>query len=158
MPYTFAPLTEAEARDIVSWRYEPPYDIYNGHPDLLEDSVAWLLTPAFQYHAIHDENMDLIGFCCFGEDATVPGGLYPPDALDIGIGLRPELTGQGLGVPVLTAILAHALRTYEPTAFRATIATFNLRSQAVFRHLWFVPEMTFVSERGREFVIVRRPA
>ena len=100
----------------------------------------------------------MIGFCCFGEDATVPGGTYAPDALDIGLGIRPDLTSQGLGNGILSAILDFATRTYEPPAFRATIATFNIRSQRLFRRHHFAQESQFTANSGREFVIVRRPA
>jgi hypothetical protein len=39
-----------------------------------------------------------IGFCCFGPDAQLRGGDYHEPALDVGLGLRPDLVGKGLEV------------------------------------------------------------
>ena len=55
--------------------------------------------------------------CSFGIDAQVPGGDYSAQALDVGLGLRPDHTGQGLGVTFLGAILAFAQERYSPTNF-----------------------------------------
>ena len=150
-------MTASDAAEMISWQYAAPYDIYNGNPEETEETTAWLLTPRYQYHAIKTSNNEMIGFCCFGEDATVPGGHYTPDALDIGLGIRPDLTSRGLGPGILQAILDFAIKTYEPSAFRATIATFNIRSQRLFRRFHFVQEGQFTASSGREFVIVRRP-
>ncbi len=81
------------------------------------------------------------GFVCFGKEAQISGardsGLYAHDALDIGLGLRPDLTGQGLGGAFLAACLGHAVRTRDPGALRLAVADFNTRAIAVYRHAGF---------------------
>ena len=53
--------------------------------------------PTNRYHGVTGEDhSQLIGFCCFGPDARVTGFAYDEDSLDIGAGLRPDLTGRGL--------------------------------------------------------------
>src|SRR5262245_13252455 len=106
MGYSFQRMTERAARDISTWRYPDQDAFYNPDEASLEGYIASLLDPHYAYYAIYEEAM-LVGFCCFGEDAQVPGGDYcPPDTLDIGLGLRPEWTGQGRGTAFLAAILA----------------------------------------------------
>jgi hypothetical protein len=45
------------AREILAWRYQPPYDIYNANPDETDAFVQALLDPANAYHAITDEGV-----------------------------------------------------------------------------------------------------
>ena len=127
----------------------------------MDAAVAEFLTPEFAYHAVRDTDGDLVGFCCFGPDARVTGGSYFSPALDVGIGLRPDRTGQGIGGSVLAEVLAFAKERYAPPAFRATIATWNQRSLRTFEKAGFRIERTFRSEGhrgGSEWVQVVREA
>lgn len=159
--YTITPMTEGDAREVLAWRYEPPYDIYNVASEDTDQAVAEFLTPEFAYHSIRDADGDLIGFCCYGPDARVTGGSYFTPALDVGIGLRPDRTGQGIGGSVLAEVLSFATERYAPPAFRATIATWNQRSLRTFEKAGFRIERTFRSEGhrgGSEWVQVVREA
>jgi ribosomal-protein-alanine N-acetyltransferase len=59
-----------------------------------------LVDPEVGYHAVMAVDR-LIGFRSFGPDGQVPGREYDDCALDTGGGLRPDLTGQGLGRMVI---------------------------------------------------------
>jgi RimJ/RimL family protein N-acetyltransferase len=149
-------INELTARQVLTWRYTDQYALYNPSEETLEEDLAALLNPQYNYYVVHDGET-LIGYCCFGEDAQVPGGDYSlPDALDIGLGLRPDLTGQGRGADFLAAILKFAQQEYRPRYFRATIAAFNLRSQRVFAKTGFRPVQTFMNESARplQFVVM----
>ncbi len=98
MPLTFQPMDEAGTRAILKWRYDAPYDIYNIDPDNVEKEMQVFLDPQNAYHTVTDEHSDLVAYCCFGPDGQVPGGDYSAAALDIGLGVRPDLTGQGRGL------------------------------------------------------------
>jgi hypothetical protein len=56
-----------------------------------------------EYYAVFDEREGIVGYFCLGEEARVPSGyrqgVYVGSAsvMDIGIGMRPDLTGKGLG-------------------------------------------------------------
>lgn len=146
-------MTAAHAADIVTWRYAAPYDCY----DMTGADPAFLADPASGYFALTDEGT-LIGFRSFGADGQVPGGAYDTSALDTGGGLRPELTGRGLGREAIAAGLDFGRRQFAPPAFRVTIATFNARARRVVVTLGFRNIGRFqASADGRSYEMLIRP-
>lgn len=159
MTYIFTAMTEDHARAMLRWQYPPPYDLYNAafaEADLAEE-VAYLVQPDNAYFAIVNAGGTLIGHCCFGAEARVKGGDYAQDALDVGIGLRPDLTGQGNGATIAAAVLDFAAQQFNPTRYRATVAQFNMRAQRVCAAVGFQPQATFTRDDGRVFVVLVRP-
>jgi len=149
MDYIFRPPTEADARAILGWRYRGIYAAYNANPSRLAAGLASLLDPANRYFAIFAPDGTLSGFCCFGAEARVPGGEYTePPALDVGLGMRPDLTDGGRGLKFFRAILAAGECRYDPPRFRLTVATFNERAQRVYERAGFCSCVTF--RRGGE--------
>ena len=149
--FSFRELTRDDAHTIAGWRYEPPYSLYDAKdPDDL-------LRPEFEYYAAVAEDGELVGFCCFGEDARVSGLDEEPGVLDVGGGLRPDLTGIGLGGPFLREVCKFGARLHEPVRLRVTIAEFNRRAQLVAAALGFEREGVHENEE-REYVLLARPA
>lgn len=156
-PYTFRPMDAAAAHQIATWRYPAPYELYSHDPDEIDETVRWLLTPDYHYYSVWDEGGDLIGFRCFGEDAQVPGGDYSADALDMGGGLRPDLTGRGLGASVMEAAFEFARRRFTPAAFRATVAAFNARALRVCERVGYRQVHRFEHPAtGQPFIVLLR--
>jgi len=167
MQYRFAPMTLEQARDVVTWRYDPPYDLYNiDGGDDSEDVPRELLDRDNPYYAATDEHGNLAGFFCFKSAARTLAGLLAgayrdPDALDIGLGLRPALAGRGRGLDFMNAGLAFAQETFAPASFRLSVATFNRRAIAVYERAGFRPAAAFTHTSGRgvyEFMTMVRPA
>jgi len=160
--FTLKPITRDDARAISRWRYSGPYSVYNGNPN----SVEALLEPRFLYHSVCDERGDLAGYFCFGEDARVSAGrrlgLYEREpALDLGLWMRPDLTGQGLGEEFVQAGLRFAREESSPKAFRLTVATFNRRAIRVYEKAGFETVETFgavTPDGGREWLLMKRSA
>jgi RimJ/RimL family protein N-acetyltransferase len=156
MEFSIHRLHEVDAWEITSWAYDPSYAQY----DLSPDSLSSLLAPQNRYHAVVDERGVLVGYCCFGPEARVPGGDYAvgePEVLDIGVGLRPDMTGQGHGREFIAAILAFAIEAYSPAIFRVTIAGFNHRSRRAFEVTGFEVSHHFErSTDGMKFVQLER--
>ena len=146
------PMTQAYAADIVTWRYPPPY----GCHDMTSADPAFITDPASGFFALVD-GAQLIGFRSFGSDGQVPGGVYDQSALDTGGGLRPELTGKGLGREAIQTGLAFGRDRFSPPAFRVTIATFNVRAQRVVEALGFQQISSFraTSDEQSYEVLVR---
>jgi len=150
-------MDEINARAILYWRYEAPYDLYNSDSDNVEKDVQVFLDPRNAYYTISDKQGDLVAYCCFGPDAQVRGGEYNAAALDVGLGMRPDLTGQGRGLTCVNAVLDFARRTFTPTAFRITVAEFNERALRVWEKAGFQPGQTFQRSRdGMTFVVLVR--
>lgn len=148
-----APLTFEHAEDIATWRYDAPYDMY----DMAGAAPADLLDPAAGLHAVLADDR-LIGFRSYGPDGQVPGWDYDDSALDTGGGLRPSLTGQGLGRVVIAAGLEFGRATFAPVAFRVTVASFNERARRTVESLGFRRVDSFRAARdGREFDVLVRP-
>jgi [ribosomal protein S18]-alanine N-acetyltransferase len=155
MKFQIRPLKKSEAEAMLSWRYEPPYDMYNIISVNEEEDVRFFTNPQNNYYAMLDVSSDFVGFCCYGVDARVPGGDYSLEALDIGMGMRPNLTGQGRGSEFARAALDHALKIYHPDFCRVTIAGINQRARRVWENLGFKMVQTFQkSNSGMEFVIM----
>ena len=160
MRLTLTPITRADAQAVSRWRYDGPYSVYNGSPD----AVPSLLEPRYLYHSVRDELGELVGYFCFGEDARVSAGrtsgLYDrEDALDVGLGMRPDLTGRGLGEEFVRAGLQFAEGNYSPPAFRLTVATFNQRAISVYEQAGFKRVETFGAIRlngEREWLLMKR--
>ena len=156
----FRTIQKADVAEILTWKYEPPYDIYNiGYEGFSnEEEMAYFLDPLYAFHAIDErERGELIGYCSFGRDGQVPGGHYEQTALDIGLGIRPDLTGKGLGAGMVTAVVAFARKKYEPAQLRVTIADFNERAKRVWGKNGFRPVKSFYSENnGLPFTIFTR--
>lgn len=150
--FQFRPIDASAAAAIAGWQYPPPYEWYNGNSTLEE--VAWLLDPANSYFAVYQDDA-LIAFRCFGRDGQVEGGDYTAAALDIGGGLRPDLTGRGLGATLLEAGLSFGRQLFAPPAFRVTVAAENERALIVCRRAGFEAAQRFRrAGDGREFVVL----
>jgi ribosomal-protein-alanine N-acetyltransferase len=160
--FTLKQITSSDAVAISRWRYEEPYSIYNGDPA----SVDALLHPRFSYRSVYDERGDLTGYFCFGEDAQVAAGkrlgVYEVEpALDVGLGMRPDLTGRGLGAEFLRAGLWFARKAYSPEAFRLTVDVFNHRAIRVYERAGFETVETFGAPTlgaERQWLLMRREA
>jgi [ribosomal protein S18]-alanine N-acetyltransferase len=160
--FTLTRITRADARAISRWRYDGPYSVYNGSPA----SVDPLLNPRYLYHSVRDEQGDLAGYFCFGEDARVSAGrrlgIYDREpALDVGLGMRPDLTGRSLGEGFVASGLRFANETYSPQTFRLTVATFNRRAIRVYEKVGFEPVETFgarAQDGESEWLLMRRKA
>lgn len=147
-------MTAAYAAEIVTWRYPPPYDCY----DMNVADPGFLASPESGFFALTGET-GLIGFRSFGADGQVPGGVYDDSALDTGGGLRPDLTGRGMGREAIQTGLDFGRREFAPAAFRVTVATFNIRALRVVTALGFRAIGSFrASTDGRSYEMLIRPA
>ena len=112
--YLFRPTNEEDAREIAAWRYEAPYDFYDMTND--PEGLEKLLGPPERrrgYYAVLSGG-ELVGFFCYSLGGQSPGFDYPGDGcIDIGLGLRPDLTGKGLGLKFVRAGLRFGRRPFS---------------------------------------------
>jgi RimJ/RimL family protein N-acetyltransferase len=100
----------------------------------------------------------LIGYCCFGEPARVPGAIAESGTLDIGYGLAPDRVARGDGSRFLAAIVDFASERWEHRRFRVYVLEWNKRSHKVAARNGFVDGPTINSEEGRFLVMCRERA
>ena len=165
MQFMFSLLNEADARAIQAWRYTGEYAIYNMDPDD-PDERAELLDRRSPYYAAHDASGALVGFFLFGtsaelDDRNAPGIVGEDNTITVGLGLRPDLTGKGLGLAFVNAGLAFGNAQFAPAAFRLFVMIFNERATRVYERAGFrrVGLVMQRSLRGdRAFLEMYRPA
>ncbi len=141
MSFTFTLMSKADVQSIQTWHYEEPYAVYNTTADLEEEALE-MLDRKSPHYAVRDETGELVGFFCFGTAAQPWShdnpGLYGEDRiLDIGLGMRPDLTGKGLGLTFVRTGLAFAREQFAPAAFRLFVLTFNKRAIRVYKRAGF---------------------
>lgn len=140
-----------EANKISKWIYQEPYSIYSN--DGSDDCVRELLDGNYFYAT--DEENNLLGYYCFNESAQVPAGkqfgVYDDkDFIDIGLGIRPDLCGQGYGFDFLMDGLEFVRNELNAKWFRLTVATFNKRAIKLYERIGFKKANSFkrISEVG----------
>ena len=128
--YVFRPMNDEEAREISGWSYDPPYDFYDATSD--PGDLAELLDRKRRqegaYYAAFDERGALVGFFQFEKKGRI---------VEVGLGLRPDLTGRKLGLRFMLAGLEFARRHFSPTGFQLSVATFNERAILVYERAGF---------------------
>ncbi|WP_125605877.1 GNAT family N-acetyltransferase [Lapidilactobacillus bayanensis] len=136
MQLTISQLTQANALEIADdWHYQGQYAFYNMSED--PEDYDELTTPELrqdQYFQVLNSQQKLIGFFCLMDIET------SIDTYEIGLGLRPDLTGQGNGQEFLTAILQFVLRTKKPQKLILDVAEFNTRAQKLYANNGFTIE------------------
>ncbi|MGG0178501.1 GNAT family N-acetyltransferase [Gottfriedia acidiceleris] len=144
-------MTESYAKEILKWSYAPPYDFYNN--ELSQEGLDELVNS--QYSVVIDQNENLIGFYCIGLSAQVPKGnefgVYEKRMVDIGLGLRPDLTGKGFGSEFFKFILERIHETTNLFTFRLSVAKFNKRAIRLYENFGFKEENKFCTEHA-EFI------
>ena len=155
---TIRAASEADVRDFAKWRYEAPFEVYS-ITDPVDEAVEYFLRPTTRCHVIESGD-ELAGFITFGSDGQVPGGDYTAPATDIGLGIRPDLTGRGLGAGFVAAVVAYAEEAFGPDPLRVTIATANVRARKVWAGLGFTETQRFQSSQRvlgtNEFAVLER--
>ena len=120
MRLTIQPASAETLAEIGRWRYDPPYDFYDGDADPV-------LNPERFYEALGEDGA-LVGFLYFEEKGN---------ALEIGLGLRPELTGRGRGLEFFLAGLEFGRERFRPERMILNVAAFNERAISVYERAGF---------------------
>ena len=145
-------MDEAEAGVVADWHYEPPYDFYDFRKD--PEDLAELFdrdVRAGEYRSVHRDG-ELVGFFSFK---------VHDDVVEIGLGLRPDLTGAGLGGEFVRAGIDYAVGTFRPRELMLDVATFNDRARKVYERAGFTASHVWIHTSGQgpvEFLRMTRPA
>jgi RimJ/RimL family protein N-acetyltransferase len=124
-------MTAPEAALVATWHYDGEWSVY----DL--DSSQPLLDGLANYHSLFAGER-LIGFCCTGSAARIPGITEEPGTLDVGMGMDPTQVGRGYGAAFGEAVLGYLSMRYPGQTLRAVVQEWNERSLRLTRRLGFV--------------------
>ena len=148
MRFDIEPLSQSDAEEIALWHYEGEYAFYDAEADA-EDLVE-LLDPALRgdsMFAVRDGAGRLVGFFAF----QITDGV-----VDFGLGLRPDLTGKGLGAYFVRTGLAFAQSRFSPKTIQPRVAAFNKRAIRVYERVGFREVEHYMNRtNGGEFEFVR---
>ncbi|MBN8236114.1 GNAT family N-acetyltransferase [Halobacillus kuroshimensis] len=138
MSINFFRMTQQEAEEMAAWHYPPPYDFYDMTAD--EEDYHEFIDPhrrSPRTYSAYKEGA-LIGFFT----------IHPTDeeTVDVGLGLRPDLTGKGKGDSFVAAGLSFAERHYEARFFTLSVAEFNQRAVEVYRRAGFKETHRFMQK------------
>jgi ribosomal-protein-alanine N-acetyltransferase len=130
--FLFAPMNEQYANDIANWRYDGVYSFYDMTADeddlrILMDTNNWRDV----IKAVLNEDDELVGWASF---YTENGEFW------LSLGLRPDLTGRGLGEEFVTECVEYAVSQYKSTkdTIKLAVALFNQRAIKIYQRAGFL--------------------
>ncbi|TFJ91395.1 GNAT family N-acetyltransferase [Lentibacillus salicampi] len=135
----FQRLTQKQAEEIAyEWHYDGDYAFYDMEED--EEDLAEFIDPVQRGNHVFAvvKNKEMIGFFAFHKK---------PDAIvDIGLGMRPDLTGKGSGTDFVHAGLDFAIERFNPEKITLSVAGFNRRAINVYKKVGFESAGTFMQD------------
>ena len=115
-PFRVRQLTIEDGLDLASWSRPGAWHI----EDALEAPE-----PDEGYWAVVDSNDTLLGFCCVGAAARVPGAPQDDYVIDVAIGIRPQLAGRGWSGELGRAAVRYAVSVALDRRLRTTVPEWN---------------------------------
>jgi ribosomal-protein-alanine N-acetyltransferase len=131
-PLTIGPLEVSHALQLCAWRYEEPYERFNwpSWDQMQQDGIEFgdPVLRAEQYGAVLDERHTLIAYAQF-----FPMG----NVTRLGLGLRPDLRGRGLGPAVVRLMAEVALRRCPGNEIDLEVLVWNIRAISAYEKAGF---------------------
>jgi len=115
-PFRVRQLTIEDGLDLASWSRPGAWHI----EDALEAPE-----PDEGYWAVVDSTDTLLGFCCVGGAARVPGAPKDDYVVDVAIGIRPQLAGRGWCGELGRAAVEYAASVALDRRLRTTVPEWN---------------------------------
>ena len=123
-------MCQSEAMEIAGcWKYDGEYAFYDMTAD--PEDYEEIVTPKLRgdrYFSVFEKGA-LIGFFCVEQEGV---------DVEIGLGLRPDLTGHGKGTAFLAEILRFVRENYKFEKIQMDVASFNQRAIKVYERAGFV--------------------
>ncbi|MDH4112733.1 MAG: GNAT family N-acetyltransferase [Actinomycetota bacterium] len=159
MRFRIRSFTALDADDVAGWRYPAPYDAYDATEDSsMDDEMRDPRRWGESWFAADDAQTGrLAGFLEFAVIRTEDVA-----EVKIGLGLRPDLTGHGVGTSFVEEALAFARSRWAPESFALDVFPWNERAIRCYERAGFVRGEVYVRrfDDGNEvrFLRMARPA
>lgn len=131
------PMSEDYAIEIANWKYNGRYSLYSMTEN--EETIEELMDGKHFVFLTMDKR-EIVGFFCVGQSARVPlieDDVYDEEYLDLGLGMRPDLCGKGLGYNFLLSGIEFLGNEYNTDKFRITVLAKNQRAIKVYDKIGF---------------------
>lgn len=139
MDYKFNIMTQKQAENIAfNGHYDGEYSFYDMEADM--EDLDDFLNPVTRGNTIFavTNNDGLIAFLSVDKvDDTI---------FEIGLGMRPDLTGRGRGLEFLKAAMDFVKSEFKAEKITLSVATFNQRAIKVYRKIGFKDKGTFMQD------------
>ncbi|KWX80804.1 acetyltransferase [Paenibacillus riograndensis] len=139
-PATFysVPMDVAHAAEICQWVYKPPYNIYGWMPwEQMQALGVEFGDPRLrseQYVSVVNGQGALCGFA----------QLFPMEGVvRLGVGMRPDLCGHGMGHLFMNAVVKEALKRYPDREIDLEVLTWNQRAIRAYQKSGFTITDTY---------------
>lgn len=158
MRYNIYPMDDRRSKEILKWKYPEPYSLYS--LDINDNTINEFLSGDYYYATDNDE---VIGYFCFGRSAQIPipeaEGCYTgANYTDVGLGLRPDICGNGYGINFLNDGIEFVRECTKTSKIRLTVAEFNIRAIKVYMKIGFEQKCSFVRiADNMKFIIMELP-
>ena len=130
MTYDFTIMTQEQAEKIAfTWHYENEYSFYDLEADQ-EDLEEFL----------DEEKRGNSVFAVLGDGelaAFLTINIDEPQTVEIGLGMRPDLTGKGEGLQFIKSVIKFVQLHFQPEKISLSVAAFNKRAIKVYRKVGF---------------------
>ena len=124
-------LTQANADQIArKWHYSGHYSFYDmeNDPEDLEEIITPKLRGNKYYQVLNDKD-ELVGYFCLER--------LSEEKVEVGLGLRPDLTGHGLGLNFVKGIEEFIQNNFNYRIIVLSVASFNKRAIKVYQGAGF---------------------
>ena len=140
-------ISEAAVKDICSWKYPPPYNVYNCEYDEVSGSML--------------EEEKCKNYLCFWENDTLNAyiNIYcKNDKFFLGIGLSPEKCGKKLGKVYLLQGISEAKKRYPNKTIWVQVRSWNQRAIKCYKSCGFKKQYKDIEKdrhgKDEEFVFM----
>lgn len=155
MRFTFRAMQATDVDEIVTWRYDPPYGEYDpAHSQTDVDEMRAAVGSPNWFVAVGDEGRPS-GFVVARvgeEDGEV--------VVEAGLGLRPDLTGKGIGPGFVEDVVELVRERWAPRTMVLDVLPWNERAMRAYEKAGFsrfpAYERTFEDGNVVTFVPMRR--
>lgn len=145
-------LSQINAEAIANtWHYKGIYSFYDmvEDPEDFEEIISASLRGNRYFQVVNDD--ELLGYFCIEPISS--------EKAEIGLGLKPDLTGQGLGLSFLLLIESFILKQQKYKTFVLSVVSFNERAIKVYLKAGYLKvgtEIVTSNNSKYEFIIMEK--
>ncbi len=139
MSYKFSVITQKQAEEIAfNWHYDGEYTFYDMEADT--EDLNEFLDPEERGNSTFaaTKNNKLVAFISISE--------VDSKTIELGLGMRPDLTGKGNGFEFVRACITFTQSTYKPETIKLSVATFNKRAIKLYKNVGFKEVESFLQD------------